>query len=82
MREKLEGARAEANIRGKAERTRFSTKTKARTEALDIAEGRAEAEAKEITQMSNSDIKAKSKVEAEGIDRIKAGSEAKGNVKA
>ena len=46
MREKVEGARTEAEIRGKAERMRVSTETKAKMEALDIAKGRAEAEAK------------------------------------
>ena len=44
MREKEEGARAEAEIRGKAERTRVSTKTKANMEALDISKGRADYE--------------------------------------
>ena len=41
MREKLEGARDEAEIRLNAERTRVSTKAKAKTEALDIAKARA-----------------------------------------
>ena len=36
MIEKLEGARAEAKISGKAERTRVSTETKDKTEALDM----------------------------------------------
>ena len=36
MREKVEGARYEAKIRINAERTRVSTKPKAKTEALDI----------------------------------------------
>ena len=43
MREKLEGARAESEIRGNAERTRVSTKIKAKTEALDISKARFEA---------------------------------------
>ena len=64
---------AESDIRGKAERTRVSTKTKANMEALDIAERRAEAEAKEITQIAKASIKAKAKVEAEGIERIRSG---------
>ena len=46
MREKLEGARDEAKIRVNSERTRVSTKTKAKTEALDIAKARSEAKAK------------------------------------
>ena len=45
MREKVEGARDEAKIRVNAERTRVSTKTKAKTEALYIAKLRAEDEA-------------------------------------
>ena len=36
MREKVKGARDEAEIRVNAERTRVSTKTKANTEALDL----------------------------------------------
>ena len=43
MREKLEGARYEAEIRVNAERTRVSTKTKANMEALDIAKAMDEA---------------------------------------
>ena len=43
MREKLEGTRDEADIMVNAERMRVSTKTKAKTEALDIAKTRAEA---------------------------------------
>ena len=39
--EKVEGVRAEAEIRGNAERERFFTKTKANTEALDIQKSRA-----------------------------------------
>ena len=46
MREKVEGAMDEAEIRLNAERMRFSTKTKAKTEALDIAKARAEAKTK------------------------------------
>ena len=67
MREKAKGARAESKIRGKAERTTVSTETKAKTEALDIAKGRAEVEAKEITEMVKYAIKYKDKVEDEGI---------------
>ena len=82
MRERVEGARAEAEIRGKDERTRVSTETKAKTEALDIAKGRSEADTKEITQMTIYAIKSKAKVEAEGIERIRAGSKARENFKA
>ena len=82
MREKVEGERAEADIRGKAERTRVSTETKDKTEALDIAKLRAEAEAKEITQTAKAAIKSKAKVDAEGIDRVRAGAEARESVKA
>ena len=46
-------------------------------EALDIAKARAEAEAKEITQMANSAIKSKAKVEAEGIEIMRAGAKAR-----
>ena len=46
MREKVEGERDEAKIRVNAERTRVSTKTNAKTEALDIAKARAEDKAK------------------------------------
>ena len=46
MREKVEGERDEAEIRVNAERMIVSTKTKANTEALDIAKVRAEAKAK------------------------------------
>ena len=46
MREKVEGARNEAEIRVNDERTGVSTKTKANTEALDIEKARAEAKAK------------------------------------
>ena len=46
MREKVEEAMDEAEIRVNAERTRVSTKTKAKTEALYIAKVRAEAKAK------------------------------------
>ena len=46
MREKLEEAWDEAEIRVNAERTRVFTKTKARTEALDTAKARADAKAK------------------------------------
>ena len=42
MREKVKGARAGAKIRGKADRTRVSTKTKSKTEALDIVKSRAD----------------------------------------
>ena len=77
MREKLEGERAEAKIRGKAERTRVSTKIKANMEALDIAKGRADAKSKEITHMSKATTKAKAKVEAKVIERIRAGSKAR-----
>ena len=82
MREKVEVARAEAEIRGKSERTRVSTKTKANTEDLYIAKGRAESEAKEITYMSKAAIKSKAKVEAKGIEKIRAVSKARENVKA
>ena len=64
MREKVDGARAEAEIREMDERMRFFTKTKAKTEALDIEKARAEAKAKEITQMSKASIKSKAKVES------------------
>ena len=37
MREKVDGARVEAKLRGNDERTRVSTETKAKTETLDIA---------------------------------------------
>ena len=57
MREKLEGTRAEAEIRGKYERMRVSTKTKAKTEVLDKAKPRAESKAKEIIQTKKSTIK-------------------------
>ena len=77
MREKVEGERAEDKIRVNAERTRVSTKTNAKTEDLDKAEQRAEAEAKEITQMSKYSIKSKAKVEAEGIEIMRAGDEAR-----
>ena len=63
MREKLEGVRDEAEIRGNAKRTRVSTKTKAKTGALDIAKGRAEAKARKITHMAKTAIKAKAKLE-------------------
>ena len=79
---KLEGVKTEAEIKGKAERTRVSIKTKAKTEALDITKVRAEAEEKEITHISNAAIKSKAKVEAECIERIRAGSEAREHVKA
>ena len=46
MREKVEGARDEAGIRVNADRTMVSTKTKAKTEALDISKARTEAKAK------------------------------------
>ena len=82
MREKVEGSRAESKISGKVERTRVSTETKANMGALDIAKGRYEAEAKEITQMAKYAIKAKAKVEAEGIYKIRSGYEARENVKA
>ena len=57
MREKVEGGVAEAKIRGKAERTRVSTETKDKTEALDIAKLRAEAEAKERAEMAKTTIR-------------------------
>ena len=62
MRGKVEEVRAESEKRGKAERTRVSTKIKANTEALDISKSRDEVKAKEITQMEKSAIKANSKV--------------------
>ena len=62
MREKVDGARVEAKLRGNDERTRVSTETKAKTETLDIAKLRAESEAKEITQIYKTDIKAKAKL--------------------
>ena len=46
MREKVEGARDESEIRVNTERTRVSTKTKAKTEALDIEKTRDEAKEK------------------------------------
>ena len=46
MGEKVEGARNEAEIRVNAEKTRVSTKTKDKTEALYIAKARAEAKVK------------------------------------
>ena len=46
-------------------------------EALDIAKARAEAEVKEITQMAESAIKAKAKVEAKGIDITRDGSKSR-----
>ena len=70
MIEKVEGARAEAEIRGKAERMRVSNKTKAKTEALDIAKGRAEAKSKEITEMAKYAIKAKANVESKGMEKM------------
>ena len=79
---KIEGARAEAEIRRKAERTRVSKKTKAKTEVLDTEKSRAEAKAKEITHMTKADIKAKAMVESEGIDIMRAGAETRENVKA
>ena len=42
----------------------------------------AEAEAKEITQTAKAAIKSKAKVDAEGIDRVRAGAEARESVKA
>ena len=81
MREKVEGARDEVDIRGKAERTRVSTKTKAKTEALDTAKTRYEDEAKEITQMGKATIKSKVRVEDKGIERMRAGAKARENVK-
>ena len=80
--EKLGGARAEEKIRGKAERTRVSTETKAKTQALDIVKARADDKEKEITQTDKASIKAKAKVEAEGIERMMVRSEARENVKA
>ena len=62
--------RAESEIRGKAERTRVSTKTKAKTEPLYIAEARTGSKAKETTQMAKYAIKSKSKVEADSIERM------------
>ena len=46
MREKVEGARDESEIRVNIDRTRVYTKTNIKTEALDIAKTRAEAKAK------------------------------------
>ena len=54
--------------------TGVSTEIKAKTEALDTKKARAEAEAKEITHMEKSAIKAKPKVEAEGIEIMRDGS--------
>ena len=73
--------KAESKIREKAERKRVSTETKASTEALDIVKARDKAEAKEITQMNKSAIKSKAKVEAESIERMRAGAKARKNVK-
>ena len=67
MIEKVEGERDESEVRGNAESMRVSTETKAKTEALDIEKARAEAEAKEITQIAKYNIKSKAKVEYEGI---------------
>ena len=82
MREKVEGARDEAELRVNTERTRVCTKTKAKTEALDIAKSRTEAKAKEITPMVKVFIKYKAKLEVEGIKRMRGGAKARGNVKA
>ena len=46
MREKVEGARDEDEIRVNAERTRVSTKTKAKNEALYTEKASAEAKSK------------------------------------
>ena len=46
MREKVVGARAEAKIRENSERTRVSTKTKSKTEAVYIEKARADAKGK------------------------------------
>ena len=46
-------------------------------EALDVVKARTEAEAKEITQMDKASIKSKDKMEVEGIEIIRAGSEAR-----
>ena len=51
MREKVKGARDEAKIRVNYERARVSTKTNAKTEALDIAKARAETK----TKVNNTD---------------------------
>ena len=82
MREKVEGERDESEVRGNAESMRVSTETKAKTEALDIEKARAEAEAKEITQIAKADAKANSKVKAKGIEIIRSGNKARENVKA
>ena len=60
----------------------FPPKIKAKTEALYIAEVRVEAKAKAITQMAKAAIKSNAKVYDEGIERMRAGSEARENVKA
>ena len=62
MREKLDRARAEAKIRGNDDRTRVSTDTKAKTEAIYIEKSMADSEANEITQMAKDDIKDKAKL--------------------
>ena len=82
MREKVEGARAEAKIRGNNERKRVSTENKAKTEALDLERLMAEAEAKEITQTAKAAIKAKYNVESEGIERMRSVEKARKNFKA
>ena len=46
MRDEVEGARNEAEIRVNAERTRVSTKTKSKTEALYTEKASAEAKSK------------------------------------
>ena len=81
MRKKVDGPRAKAKIRRKAKRTKVLTANKAKAKSLDIAKGGAEDEVKEITKMEKAVIKSKSKVEAESIERIRAGSKSRENVK-
>ena len=56
---------------------RVSTKAKAKAEALDIAKAKDGAEAKEITQMAKAAIKYNFKVDAKGIERMRAESKAR-----
>ena len=51
---------------GKDERTRVSTKTKSKTESLDIEKSRPEVKVKVITQMTKASIKSKAMVGVNG----------------